>query len=901
MAQAQRSTDLDHEFQVGQRWLSETETDQGLGLITQVQGRLISVFFPATDELRQYARDAAPLARFSLLVDERAQHADGWWFRITARQAHHGCWIYTGQREDDQQPVTVAEAQLTANVSSQQPLTRMLAGKVDRLDLFRLRQQAQHFLRRWQHSRMAGLLGARAQLLAHQLYIAASVADRFQPRVLLADEVGLGKTIEAGLIMQRRLLTGRSQRLLVVVPDSLCHQWLVELQRRFALRFSLFDQERCEQSAVSQDAVFASEQLVLLPMSMLNKPFWLAELFDVSWDMVVVDEVHQIAPDHSHFAALQQLCQHIPAVLLLSATPERAGNEAHLARLRLLDSDRFADTEAFALEQQSYRALAPLAKALAEADAPLLLDRLLDLHGTGRVMFRNSRAHIGGFPERQLQAVMLPHHADSFQLRADWLTTLLKQQRQHKFVVICREPELVLQLSDQLRIGHGIHAAVFHQHMSLLERDRAAAYFASDEDGCQLLICSEIGSEGRNFQNAQNLVLFDLPHHPDLLEQRIGRLDRLGQTGTVIIHVPVVTGSDDAIWFRWYDSMQAFTAPNAVGAQLYQQFAEALTTIREIQAQNASSPAVIATHIDALCQNTQLAAQQLRQEASAGRDLLQELNAYRPHAAAAIIRTITEFDHDPDLVSFMQAFWTRFGVDYDELNAQSGWLRPTEQLRVSLPGLPEDGLTVSFDRQYALAHDNVEFLSWDHPQVQHALELLTEHHFGCTAVALLHNRALPTGSWFLEVFFSSVAAAPAQAVAAEFYPRQSLRVLLDSQGRDLSNKVTSTAFDGQLHSVDKQTARGLLKQLRPQWQQLLKQAWQPAEQQQQQLAEAALVALERELNRAQQRMQQLLQRNPQAPAVELAALQQRRQQLLQGIQQPLLQLDAVRLVVNLPT
>ena len=381
----------------------------------------------------------------------------------------------------------------------------------------------------------------------------------------------------------------------------------------------------------------------------------------------------------------------------------------------------------------------------------------------------------------------------------------------------------------------------------------------------------------------------NLPHHPDLLEQRIGRLDRLGQTATVHIHVPVVAGSNDELWFRWYDSMQAFTAPNAVGAQLYQQFAEQL---------KASDNA---THIDAICTATASAAEQLRQQVAQGRDLLQELNAFRPHTAAAIIDTIQGFDNDPQLTAFMQEFWARFGVDYDELNAHSGWLRPTEQLRVNLPGLPEEGFTVTFDRDYALAHDDVEFLSWDHPQVQHALELLSEHHFGCTAVALLKNRALPAGSWFLEVFFSSVAAAPPSAVAADFYPRQSIRLLFDSQGRDLSSKVAAAGFDQQLHSVDKQTARGLLKQLRPRWQELLKQAWIPAEQQQREYAEQALKQLQQELDRAQQRLDLLLQRNPAAPAVELSALTERRQQLLQGISQPMLQLDAVRLVVNSPS
>jgi ATP-dependent helicase HepA len=69
--------------------------------------------------------------------------------------------------------------------------------------------------------------------------------------------------------------------------------------------------------------------------------------------------------------------------------------------------------------------------------------------------------------------------------------------------------------------------AQFHEELSLLQRDRNAAYF-SEEDGAQLLICSEIGSEGRNFQFAHHLVLFDLPENPELLEQRIGRLDRIG-------------------------------------------------------------------------------------------------------------------------------------------------------------------------------------------------------------------------------------------------------------------------------------------------------------------------------------------------------------------------------------
>ena len=81
---------------VGQRWLSETELEQGLGLITQVDGRLLSVFFPATDELRQYALAQAPLARYRLLPDDQGQHAEGWAFTVQRVETKNGVYVYHG-------------------------------------------------------------------------------------------------------------------------------------------------------------------------------------------------------------------------------------------------------------------------------------------------------------------------------------------------------------------------------------------------------------------------------------------------------------------------------------------------------------------------------------------------------------------------------------------------------------------------------------------------------------------------------------------------------------------------------------------------------------------------------------------------------------------------------------
>src|SRR5699024_627714 len=126
----------------------------------------------------------------------------------------------------------------------------------------------------------------------------------------------------------------------------------------------------------------------------------------------------------------------------------------------------------------------------------------------------------------------------NFDPRVEWLLGFLTANRHEKVLVICAQAATALQLEQVLREREGIRAAVFHEGMSLLERDRAAAYFASEEEGAQVLLCSEIGSEGRNFQFANQLVMFDLPFNPDLLEQRIGRLDRIGQNRDIDISVP---------------------------------------------------------------------------------------------------------------------------------------------------------------------------------------------------------------------------------------------------------------------------------------------------------------------------------------------------------------------------
>ncbi len=233
---------------------------------------------------------------------------------------------------------------------------------------------------------------------------------------------------------------------MIVVPETLQHQWLVEMMRRFNLHFSIFDEERCVEAYADSDNPFHTAQLVLCSLDFLRKSKRrLDQAVDGDWDLLVVDEAHHLEWSQDkpsrEYQVVEALAENIPGVLLLTATPEQLGHESHFARLRLLDPDRFYDYEAFVEEERQY---APVAEAVSQllANQPLtddalnsitellpeqdiepllrivtandvdeeqklsarqeLISYLMDRHGTGRVLFRNTRSAIQGFPQRHL-------------------------------------------------------------------------------------------------------------------------------------------------------------------------------------------------------------------------------------------------------------------------------------------------------------------------------------------------------------------------------------------------------------------------------------------------------------------------------------------------------------------
>jgi ATP-dependent helicase HepA len=949
-------------FALGQRWISDTETDLGLGTVVAVEGRMVTMLFPATGENRMYAKEEAPVTRVSFNVgDQIASHED-WTLTVDEVQEKDGLLIYVGTRTDTGEPVALKEVFLSNFIKFNKPQERLFAGQIDRMSRFTLRYEALNNQHKRRRNPTRGLAGGRVSLIPHQLYIAHEVGHRYAPRVLLADEVGLGKTIEAGMIIHQQLLSGRAQRVLILLPETLQHQWLVEMLRRFNLHFSLFDEERCIEAFADAENPFETEQLVICSLDFLRKKRRRFEqVLDAEWDLLVVDEAHHLewseeAPSRA-YEMVEALAEQVPGVLLLTATPDQLGHQSHFARLRLLDPERFYDYEAFLAEEQAYGQVAAAAQALlageplSDAAQQLLANQLegldltdskarqqavstlLDQHGTGRVLFRNSRANIQGFPERHLNVYPMPlpdqyktaikvmsmmggnggdlqaralrylypekiyqqFEGDSaswtqFDPRITWLLELLLGARQQKVLVICSEASTALALEEALRTREGIRATVFHEGMSILERDQASAYFAQQDGGAQVLICSEIGSEGRNFQFAGHLVLFDLPLNPDLLEQRIGRLDRIGQQNTVEIHVPYLEGSAQLALLRWYhDGMDAFeqTCPTARPV-----FEEVRDQLFELLAANSGEQA----ELDELLTRTRALHEPLKARLEQGRDRLLEIHSCGGDAARQLADKLAAEDGDTAMISFALKMFDEIGVNQDDRGENALVLTPGDHMLVSsFPGLPNDGMTVTFDRDTALSRDDMFFLSWDHPIMRGGIDLILGSEIGATSVALLKNKALPVGSILLELIFVAESAAHSQLY--RFMPPTPIRLLMDKNGQNLGEKVAFDAFNRQLTPVNRHLGSKLVTASQPVIHGLIGKGQAIAEQLKMSIVDEARSQMAQTLQQDLDRLEALKAINPNVRDSELDYLRDLQAELHHLIDQTQLKLDAIRFIV----
>ncbi|MDO8543913.1 MAG: RNA polymerase-associated protein RapA [Opitutaceae bacterium] len=975
---------------VGQRCMSEREPELGLGVVASVDhaARRIGIDFPATGEKRLYALGTVVLKRVQFRAGETITTRDGDSLVIESVEENSGLLTYmTGSRR-------IREDVISDVTSVSLPQERLLAGQVDPGEVFDLRYRALQAQARFRQSDVRGFLGGRIELIPHQFYILREVASRQIPRVLLADEVGLGKTIEACLIVQRLLAVGQARRVLVLVPESLVHQWFVELLRRFNLWFSIYDEERCaalEESSPGENPFLAS-QLALASVSFLagsetRRP----QVEAAPWDIVVVDEAHHLTwtPEFAspEYAFVEQLAARSRGLLLLTATPTQLGQQGHFARLRLLDPSRYDDFESFRQEAERFAEVAAIAekiveqKPLSAKDAAALktifhrdperlaqhlegvaqgrpgarealLKTLLDQHGTGRVMFRNTRAAMSGFPKRQFRpepckpaaaaahaatvaqdpdaeppegagaplpssspvsrATLLMRIARELEAeetgnaagirysfrddpRLEWLAGFLRHHRTAKVLLICRSERKVAAIAAALQEKINAKVALFHEGLPLIQRDRNAAWFAEPE-GAQLLIGSEIGSEGRNFQFAHHLVLFDLPLNPGLIEQRIGRLDRIGQTQTIRIHVPFIAGGSEEAVVEWYHhGLDAFETPLQGGDEYQAKFRERVLVLALHYA--AGGAAAHQQQLEALIDETKAFRRALTAKMKKGRDRLLELNSFNADAAGRVISRIRAADADTSLRNFLLELLDHFGVRIKEHEEGDVFLDPSHAYIEAFPSIPADGMLATFSRPRAIAREDIRFISADHPLVEDAIDLLTESKSGTTAFGTLPSDA---PNLLLEAVFMLETVAESRWHVDQFLAPTPVRVVVDLRHNDLTTERDALYLAGETDDADIHRFlerpgfnAALLKTM-------LESATERADERARALKEAAGAKASAALSSDVQRLIDLQKINDHVRPEEISLAQQQLEHTRTAIAHARLRLDAIRLIVEGP-
>ncbi len=962
-------------FTLGQRWISDTESELGLGTVVALDVRMVTLLFPATGENRLYARSDSPITRVMFNPGDTITSHEGWQLKVDKVEEENGLLSYTGTRLDtEESDVVMREIMLDNRLTFSKPQDRLFAGQIDRMDRFALRYRARKYQSEQFRQSWSGLRGMRASLIPHQLHIAYEVGQRHAPRVLLADEVGLGKTIEAGMIIHQQLLAGRAERVLIVVPESLQHQWLVEMMRRFNLYFSLFDDERYAEASLDSTNPFETEQLLICSLDFVRRnKKRLEQLVDAQWDLLVVDEAHHLewsedAPSRE-YEVIEQLAEQTPGVLLLTATPEQLGQQSHFARLRLLDPNRFHDYQEFVAEQQKYRPVADavtlllsdenlsnselnlLGELIDEQDIEPLLkaangkgeDRanarrdlikmLMDRHGTSRVLFRNTRQGVKGFPQRCLHQIKLPLPSQyqtaikvsgimgakkseddrardmlypeqiyqefegdnatwwNFDPRVEWLLNYLTSNRDNKVLVICAKAATALHLEQVLREREAIRAAVFHEGLSLIERDKAAAYFASEENGAQVLLCSEIGSEGRNFQFASHMVMFDLPFNPDLLEQRIGRLDRIGQSHDIQIMVPYLEDTAQAVLIRWFhEGLDAFEHTCPTGRPIYDNVYDKLVGY-------LASPAKM-DGFDEFIHQCRQQHDELKSQLEQGRDRLLEMHSNGGESSQALAEEIAAQDNDINLVSFALNLFDIIGINQEDQSDNMIIITPSDHMLVpDFPGIPQDGCTITFDRDQALSREDAQFISWEHPIIRNGLDLVVSGDTGSCAVSLLKNKALPVGTLLLELIYVVEAQAPKHLQLTRFLPPTPVRMLMDRKGTNLAAQVEFESFNRQLNSVNRHTSSKLVNAVQAEVHAILQSSEAEIAKQASDLIEQAKREADDALSNELSRLEALKAVNPNIRDDELETLEQNREEVLANLSQASWRLDAIRLIV----
>ena len=213
------------------------------------------------------------------------------------------------------------------------------------------------------------------------------------------------------------------------------------------------------------------------------------------------------------------------------------------------------------------------------------------------------------------------------------------------------------------------------------------------------------------------------------------------------------------------------------------------------------------------------------------------------------------------------------------------------------PGLPEGGLTVTFDRSQALGRDDMHFLTWEHPMVAGSMDMVLGGDFGNASFGVIKVAGMNPGNLLIETQFVVVCPAPRGLNVQRFLPQSTLRVVVDGAGEEVTEKRDASWFEAAVRDIPATTALKVITRMRDQITTLADHAAHLAEVRQESLIDSALAAMHQQFDTETARMKRLAAVNPNIRAEEVSYLEDTRSQLVRYLRGAQLKLDAVRVVI----
>jgi ATP-dependent helicase HepA len=733
----------------------------GPGRILAVSGRAVDVEFPSTGTRLRLAADSPALVPLDFRAGQRVRRMPSGIEALVDRVLDGDRALLTDGTEaslDELWPVDEHEV-----------LERLAAADVDPAEDFALRLDSLHLAQAREAEGLGSFLGGRIRLFPHQLHVAER-ATRMDPvRWLLADEVGLGKTVEACLILNHLVRTRGVERCLVVAPATLTIQWLGELWRKYHQVFVVLDEDRLADVTRDFGAAFnpfdAHRRVVTSLEMMVAEPRMTRWAVEAGIDLLVVDEAHHLRRPRGHpgepaYRAIEPITRLGRHALLLTATPLEDDARAFFRLLQLLRPGEFGSEEEFERRLATEEPLPPCTSSTRRTDigglpprrplpvdledeagwAPRLeLEALLreeaasgDLLARKRAVSRLQRALGSGasllavLPPDATELRRLAEAADAVDPRLSWLAEHAPAWKEsgEKTLVFVADMETLELLRTELSRRAQLATAVFHEDLSPPRRDIEVARFRLPS-GPSLIVSTEAGGEGRNFEFCHRLILFDLPWNPVTVEQRIGRLDRIGRTRDVeIVYFPPPSGLGAGV-ARAYEDVGLFREPLAA-------LEPQLATLKDAIERAALEPVASDALVGGALEEARAARERVR--VAAGQQLHRE--PFRADMAGRILaRVPAGLDALTEDVVVTAA--ERLGLRVDEKRGPRTWAIElgNEALVDHLPGVSGGASFLgTFDREAAVADESIDFFAGGHPLVEGILAHLEESSIGRAAV-----------------------------------------------------------------------------------------------------------------------------------------------------------------------